>query len=69
VLGKLWRNHSLTLVCWIGGFVSTGVAWTFEAGPAFDTFLGFGQGMLTVALFYTLAGPLRERNKPEEPPK
>jgi hypothetical protein len=35
----------------------------------FDLWLSLGAGILTVALFYSLAGPLRERNRPEDPPK
>jgi hypothetical protein len=37
-----------------------------EGTKAFDTTLGYGLGLSTVALFYHLAGYLREKNKPED---
>ena len=63
---KLWRDHSLTIVLWSFGLVCTATAFCFDEGKVFDLFLGLGLGVITVALFNTLSGPLRERNKPEE---
>ena len=63
---KLWRDHSLTITCWVAGIGGLALAWCFDRDTRWwDTILGLGHGLLTVALFYTLAGPLRERNKPE----
>jgi hypothetical protein len=63
---RLWLDHSLTIVLSVLGAVVTGVAWALEAGKAFDTLLGLGQGLLTVALFYFAANYLREKAKPED---
>jgi hypothetical protein len=63
---ELWRDHSLTITCWVIGVLFMVLAWMFDEGKMFDTLLTIGGGVLTVALFYTLAGPLHERNKPEE---
>ena len=65
---ELLRNHSLTLVCFALGTLLIGVGWVFfdEGTKAFDTLLGYGLGLSTVALFYALAGVFRERNKPED---
>jgi hypothetical protein len=64
-LAAVWRDHSLTILCFVGGVIGIALAWCFDAGKLFDTVLGLGQGLLTVALFYSLAGSFRERNKPE----
>ena len=63
---KIWRNHSLTIVMWTLGSILTAVSFAFEPGRVFDLLLGLGAALITVALFGTLSGPLRERNKPEE---
>ena len=64
----LLRNHSLTIVCYMIGAALVGIAWLLfdEGTKAFDTLLGVGLGLATVALFYSLAGFFRERNKPED---
>jgi hypothetical protein len=59
-----WRNHSLTIVLWLVGISLTGIAFLFGSGRIFDLLLGLGGALITVALFGTLSGPLRERNKP-----
>ena len=64
----LWRDHSLTIVCAASGVALTLLAWCFDEGRLFDTILGLSMGLLTVALFYSLAGALTEKNKPEEEP-
>jgi hypothetical protein len=65
---KLWRDHSLTIVCWISGAVAMALALLLEHdSKQWDVAVGLAHGLLTVALFYTLAGTLTERNKPEEP--
>jgi hypothetical protein len=53
-------------VLWALGLAFLILAFRFEPGRVFDLFLGLGLGLLTVALFNTLSGPLRERNKPEK---
>jgi thiol:disulfide interchange protein len=67
----LWRNHSLTIVLTGLGLFLTVLAlyfvWPLEPDRWFDILSGFGSGVLTVALFNWLSGPLREKNKPEEP--
>jgi zinc transporter ZupT len=67
---RLWRNHSLTIVLTALGIALTALAlcfvWPLEADRWFDILSGFGSGVLTVALFNWLSGPLREANKPEE---
>ena len=68
ILGRVyrcWRDHSLTVVLWGFGLSFMAAAFLFEPGRVFDLMLGLGHGAITVALFNTLAGPLRERNKPE----
>ena len=62
---RYWRDHSLTIVLWSVGLLFLAAAFCFEPGQVFDFLLGLGHGAITVALFNTLAGPLRERNKPE----
>jgi hypothetical protein len=59
-------NHSLTLTMAVFGTAMVVWAWQHEPGPAFDTWLGMGQGMLTVALFYAAANFFRETAKPED---
>jgi hypothetical protein len=44
----------------------TAGAQLLEPGNAFDTVLGLGLGVLTVALFYFAANFLREVAKPED---
>ena len=68
-MSRLWRNHSLTIVCWLTGAAGTVLAWCFDEGRLFDTILGLSMGLVTVALFYSLAGALTEKNKPEEEPR
>lgn len=63
---KYWYNHSLTIVMWVLGIIMTTIAFAFDAGRIFDLLLGLGGALITVALFYTLSGPLRESNKPED---
>jgi hypothetical protein len=41
--------------------------WPLENDRWFDIWSGLGAGTLTVALFNFLSGPLREKNKPEDP--
>ena len=65
LMSKLWRDHSLTILCGGAGCAGIAIAWLFDEGRLFDTWLGLGHGLLTVALFYALAGAFRERNKPE----
>lgn len=67
---RIWRDHSLTIICLIVGSIGTVAAWSlFDEGKAFDTLLGLSLGFITVGLFYLMAGPFREKNKPEDPPK
>ena len=61
------RAHSLTIVLWVLSLTFLSTAFMFEPGRVFDLLLGIGIGTFTVALLNTLAGPLRERNKPEKP--
>jgi hypothetical protein len=67
---QLWRDHSLTIVLTALGIVLTLVSllfvWPLDPDRWFDIFAGLGSGVLTVALFNWLSGPLRERNKPEK---
>ena len=64
---RLWRDHSLTIVCLVVGVIGSMAAWIlFDEGKAFDTLLGVSIGIFTVGLFYLMAGPLREKNKPEK---
>ena len=67
-LVSLWRDHSLTITCFALGTLFTLIGWAFhDEGKAFDTWLSYGVGLSTVALFYTLSGYFREKNKPEDP--
>jgi hypothetical protein len=66
---SFWRDHSLTIVIWGLSLTFLSVAFVFEPGRVFDLLLGIGIGTFTVALLNTLAGPLRERNKPEKTQK
>jgi hypothetical protein len=65
---QLLRDHSLTIACYAIGSALVGIAWIWfdEGTKAFDTLLGYGLGLSTVAAFYHLAGFFRERNKPED---
>ena len=63
---RLWRDHSLTISAWSLGILAVAYAFRLEPGQWFDLWLTLGGGLLTVALFYTMAGSLRERNKPED---
>jgi thiol:disulfide interchange protein len=66
---RIWRNHSLTIVLTVLGCGLTALAiwlvWPLELDRWFDILSGLGAGLLTVALFNLLSGPLREKNKPE----
>jgi zinc transporter ZupT len=70
---RIWRNHSLTVVLTAMGIGLTALAlcfvWPLEPDRWFDIFSGFGSGVLTVALFNWLSGPLVEKNAPEEDPQ
>lgn len=59
------RNHSLSIVLGVSGTVLTAGAWLLDEGKGFDTVLTLGGGVLTVALYNLLAGPLKETNRPE----
>jgi hypothetical protein len=65
---QFWRDHSLTITCWGGGATVMGLALLFDRDTKlWDVAVELAGGMLTVALFNSLAGPLKEKNKPEEP--
>jgi hypothetical protein len=67
MIARLWRDHSLTIILWAIGLTLTALAFFWEPGSwGWDLFMTFGGGCSTVALFYSLAGCFRERNKPEE---
>jgi len=61
---RLWRDHSLTIVLTVIGLACLGLAFVH----AWDFWLGLFHAAIGVALLNLLAGPFRERNKPEEPP-
>jgi len=64
-LSRLWRDHSLTIVLvMIGGF-----CFALALVHSWDFWLGLFHACIGVALLNLLAGPFRERNRPEEPPK
>jgi len=69
-LKRLWLRHSLTFYSFaLGvGLFAWGISyvWPLDEERLFDIFSGLGVGLLTVALFYTLAGVSRETNKPED---
>jgi hypothetical protein len=66
---QFWRDHSLTITCWSSGAVvmTAAVLLLEHDTKGWDITVGLAHGLLTVALFYSLAGPLTEKNKPEEP--
>jgi hypothetical protein len=63
---KVWENHSLTIVLALLGVMFIGIAIPLREGTWFDIIVGFGHGCGAVALYNWLAGPLKERNKPED---
>jgi hypothetical protein len=65
-VNRLWENHSLTIVLALLGVMFIGIAIPLREGTWFDIIVGFGHGCGAVALYNWLAGPLKERNKPED---
>jgi len=65
---RLWRDHSLTIVLTVIGLACLGLAATAPDDYFWDFWLGLFHAAIGVALLNLLAGPFRERNKPEEPP-
>jgi len=67
---RLWHNHSLTIVLALIGIGFLIIALFFDRDhKGWDIFLGLFHACVGVALLNLLAGPFRERNKPEDPPK
>lgn len=63
---KWWRDHSLSITLLGVGSAVTAACIPLGEGTAFDLISGVGVAFLTGGLQGLLAGPLRERNKPEE---
>lgn len=63
---RLWRDHSLTIVLAGLGAVTLTPLWGLTPGKAWDILCGFGTGFLALAIYNVAAGPLRERNRPED---
>lgn len=64
-IASAWEGHSLTIVLVLLGAILFGVALPLREGTWFDYWLGLGHGCWTGALVNSLAGPFRERNRPD----
>ncbi len=62
---QAWEDHSLTIVLVGVGVVFSLAVIPIPEGKVFDYILGLAHGCLTGALVNGLAGPFRERNRPE----
>lgn len=65
-LARYWRDHSLSLTFAIAGIIAIALALPLPEGKAFDILSGLGLGALMIGVLNLLAGPLREKNKPEK---
>jgi len=64
---KFWRDHSLTVVLLIIGLLFLCIALLHSRDSiGWDIWLGLFHACVGVALLNLLAGPFRERNRPEE---
>lgn len=64
---RFWRDHSLSIVLVVIGFLFLGAALLFSRDSIWwDIWLGLFHACLGVALLNLLAGPFRERNRPED---
>jgi len=67
---RWWRDHSLTVVLAMIGLGCLGLALMLRDNDGlWDFWLGLFHATVGVALLNLLAGPFRERNKPEAPPE
>jgi hypothetical protein len=63
---QLWHDHSLTIVLTAIGLAFLALAHTSEDDRFWDFWLGLFHAAIGVALLNLLAGPFRERNRPEK---
>jgi hypothetical protein len=64
---KLWHDHSLTIMLVIISLLFLCIALLHNRDAlGWDIWLGLFHACIGVALLNLLAGPFRERNKPEE---
>ena len=64
---QLWRDHSLTIVLVVIGVACLGIAlWHDRDHRGWDIWLGLFHAAVGIALLNLLAGPFRERNKPDQ---
>jgi Trk-type K+ transport system membrane component len=67
LLARIWHDHSLTIMLVTFGMLFFGVALLHTRDHrGWDILLGLFHACTGVALLNFLAGPFRERNKPEE---
>lgn len=66
---RFYRRHSLSLVLTLGGLLICVAALWLPEGKWFDLVSQTGGGMSVAGLVNFMAGPLRETNRPELPPK
>ena len=65
---RWWRDHSLTIVLSVIALTCLGIALLHDRDHrGWDVWLGLFHACIGVALLNFLAGPFRERNRPEEP--
>ena len=65
------RRHSLSISGLAIGVTLVVIGGNFTAGEGmwWDIWSGAGLAFLIPSVWYLMAGPLREVNKPEDPPK
>lgn len=65
-LARLWRDHSLTVTLAALGSILLGASLLLPGANWWDVLSGLALALLAGALVNGLAGPLHERNRPEE---
>ncbi len=66
---NLWRDHSLSVVFLGAGIPLWAVSQFLPEGGLKANLFDFGVGAILFGIFGLAQGPLREKNKPEEPPE